>query len=358
MQRQGEEALNWYQQTLHQGSFPNHITFISVIQACCRIGDVEKGKQIHNRILHVGFLRKHVVLGNVLLDMYVRFGVLSRARRVFEGLPVRNVISWSALIGGFIQHKQYHEAFHCFEQMQTECVSPNAITFTYILKSCGLTRAITKGKQLHDDIISQGLLKKDIVLGNALIDMYGRCGMSKKAQEVMEELPVREVDTWSAVIAGYAQQEEYQEALSCFKKMRDEGISPNASIFICILKLSGATGDIDKGRQIHNEVASRGLLEKNIVLGNALVYMYAKCGMLAKAKQVLIELPARNIVTWSSLIAGYAQQGQGHEALECFTRMQREGISPNEVTLVCILKACGSIRAFDKGTQIHDEIAK
>ena len=122
--------------------------------------------------------------------------------------------------------------------------------------------------------------------------------------------------------------------------MENEGHFANAMTFSSVLKACGNTGAIEKGKHAHRMIVSKGLLEKDIVLGNGLIDMYARCGMLAKAQEVLEELPFRNNVSWSALISGYAQHGQGHKALECFERMQTEGLSPDEITFVCVLSAC------------------
>ena len=106
-------------------------------------------------------------------------------------------------------------------------------------------------------------------------------------------------------------------------------------------------GATDKGKQMHDEIARLGLLQNDSVLGNALVYMYAKCGVVSKARQVLDGLPSQNVVSWSALIAGYAQR-HAKQALDYFEEMQREGIFPNALTYLCILKSCATIRATDK----------
>ena len=131
--------------------------------------------------------------------------------------------------------------------------------------------------------------------------------------------------------------------------MKNEGLSPDAITFISVLKACGGTGALVKGKQIHDEIVSRGLLEKDIVLGTTLVDMYAKCGMITKAHKVLKELPIRNVVSWNALIAGYAEQGQCHEALNCLQWMQTEGLSPDKVTFVSILSACSHSGLLEKG---------
>jgi pentatricopeptide repeat protein len=216
------------------------------------------------------------------------------------------------------------------------------------LKACGNTRAAGIGQEIHDKIVMRGLLKTDIALGNALVDMYVKCGMLAKAQEVLKELPTNNVISWSSLIAGYACQGDGQEALKCFEQMQNEGLSPNPVTFISILKACGSLGAIDRGKQIHDDVLSRGLLHKDVLLGTALVDMYAKCGFLTRAREVLEELLGRDVVSWNALISGYAEHGHCHEALVCFNQMHGEGLSPNVVTFLAVLTACSHSGLLDE----------
>ncbi|KAI5069848.1 hypothetical protein GOP47_0016149 [Adiantum capillus-veneris] len=194
-----------------------------------------------------------------------------------------------------------------------------------------------------------GFQEKDVVLGTTLVDMYAKCGALAKAAQVLSELPARNVVSWNALITGYAQQGQGEEALECFERMQHEGFPPNDVTFICILKACGSIGAADKGQQIHNQIKREGFLVKDVAVGNALVDMYAKCGALSKAARVLDELPIRDVVSWSALIAGYAQQAQGVEALNCLERMQCEGLSPNAVTLASTLASCSRSGQLDEG---------
>jgi pentatricopeptide repeat protein len=197
--------------------------------------------------------------------------------------------------------------------------------------------------------VSGGLLEKDVVLGTSLVDMYVKCGMLEKAQMVLKDLHIRNVTSWNALIAGYAQQGQGNEALTCFEYMQSKGaLSPDVVTYTCALKACGGVGAIDKGKQIHDEILFRKFLEKDTTLGNALVDMYAKCGALAKAQEVLEELPIRNVISWNALISGYAQGGQGLESLNCFQCMQSDGLAPDEVTFQCVLRACTHAGLFDE----------
>ena len=117
----------------------------------------------------------------------------------------------------------------------------------------------------------------------------------------------------------------------------DVHICPNVVTYICILKACTIVGSLQIGEYIAAEVRKRGLLHKDVVLGTALVDMYAKCGALEKAQEVFECLPMRNVVTWSALITGYTQHGLGDEALKCYMQMQDAGVCPNLVTYMCVL---------------------
>ena len=124
---------------------------------------------------------------------HVRCGVLAKAEEILKELLIHDVVSWNALIFGYSHQKQCQQAFNCFEQMQSEGLVPDVVTFISLLKACGITGAMGEGKKLHEEIVNRGLLEKNIVLGNALMDMYMKCVMCVQAQEVFEGLLVRDV---------------------------------------------------------------------------------------------------------------------------------------------------------------------
>ncbi|MCO5595894.1 hypothetical protein L7F22_049945 [Adiantum nelumboides] len=175
-QRKGQNALHYFENMQRKVLFPSAVTYACILKACAAIGKIEKGKQIHFDILRLWLLEHHVKLGNALVDMYAKCGVLRQAEIVLENLPSCNVISWNALLLGYVQNGQGQQALHCFEHMQHEGICPDVVTYLCILKACAMIGAIDKGKQIHDEIIPQGLLENDVGLGGALVDMYAKCG--------------------------------------------------------------------------------------------------------------------------------------------------------------------------------------
>ncbi|KAI5067685.1 hypothetical protein GOP47_0018213 [Adiantum capillus-veneris] len=354
----GRKALNCFERMQIEGLVPNAVTFSCILKACGSLKDMEKGQQIHTQMLRECLLEKDIVVANALIDMYVRCGTVQKAEEVFNQLPIRDVISWTTLISGYVQHNHGKEALDCYEQMQLGGLHPDGVTYTCILKACGSIGAYGKGEEIHARLKRECLLDRDIVIANALVDMYVKCGALDKAQEAFDELRNPNVVSWNELIAGYTQYGHGEEALNCFARMQSKGFSPDAVTFATALKACGLVGALEEGQKIHLEIAKKCLLEKDIVVAGALVDMYAKCGNLNKAQEVFDELSMKDIVTWTSLIAGYAENGFSEEALKCFDQMQAEGLNPNAFTYACVLKACGNKRALDRGEDMHAQISE
>ncbi|KAH7424827.1 hypothetical protein KP509_11G026900 [Ceratopteris richardii] len=352
------KALACYENFQCKGFNPDSIMLTCVAKACGSIGALDKGREIHEKVAKEGLFRNDTVLGTALIDMYAKCGVLVQARQVLDEIQVRDVITWSALIAGFVHHGQGHDAIVCFEEMRSEGVIPNVVTITCILKACSAVKDIHRGVQTHCHITRQGWICKDVLLGNALVEMYAKCSNLVKAQQVLEELPVRNIVSWSALITGYLEVGQAAESLRYSRLMQRDGLLPDALTFACMLKACGMIGAVDYGEQLHHEISRQGLLKCNLLLSTVLMDMYIKCGALHKAHEVINELPLRDTISWNVLLAGYAQLGLGEDALKCFHQMQREGVSLDAVTFTCILKACSSIGAVNKGQEIHHEIAR
>ena len=125
-----------------------------------------------------------------------------------------------------------------------------------------------------------------------------------------------------------------------------------------LLKASAKKKDIRAGTTLHNEIRRKGLLEKNPYLATTLISLYAKCGVMSKAQQVLEEIPFRDVVSWNALISGYTQQGHGYEALSCFEKMQKDGLFPDDGTFQCVLCACGHSGLLDEAQMLFNNMTK
>jgi pentatricopeptide repeat protein len=323
----------------------NEYAFAALLKACAKLKDAESGGRIHAEIARRGFLHTNVVLGTALLHMYSNCGMLEKAREALEKLPRCDAVAWTSLISGYARHDRSDMALAAFDLMLRRGMSPSPATFACVLKACGDVGDEGRGSEIHAEVARKGLLKTNAFVGNALVDMYAKCGSLVRAREAFDVLPCRDVVAWTSLISGYAQHEYGEDALDCFGQMQEQGIAPDVVTSVCVLKACGSSRAVEKGAEIHAELARKGLVRSNAVVGSALVGMYAKCGELSLASDVLEGLPDPSLDAWNALIAGYAQQNREREALECFERIAGQGLCPDDATVACSLKACGSAGA-------------
>ena len=298
------------------------------------------------------------MLGTALAGMYSKCGALEKAQEVLDQLPVRNVVTWSALISGYVQNGIGDKALKCFRWMQDSGVRPDAVMYACVLKACGIVGSLQVGEYIDAEVRKKGLLYKDIVLSNTLMDMYSKCDALEKARELFEQLPVHDVESWNIMITGCARHGLDGEVIKCFRQMEDEGITPDAITYACILKSCGIVGSLEVGEEINTKIRKQGLLQKNVVLNTALVDMYSKFSALEKAQDVCEKLLVQDVIPWNALLTGYCQHGLGQEALNCFRSMHDKGILPDVVTYVCILKASSIIRSIEVGEDIDAQVRK
>ncbi|KAH7294635.1 hypothetical protein KP509_27G010800 [Ceratopteris richardii] len=342
-----DQAFSCFEQMDSAGVLPNSFTYTCLLKVCGSNCALKKGLQLHAEVMRMDLVKTSPFIGGALVDMYAKWGVISRAQEVFDVIPVRGVVIWTSLIAGYAQLELGQEALKCFDCMQSEGIKPNSITWASTLKACGSVRAAKIGSDIHAEINKKGVLKDDLVLGNALIDMYVKCGVLDKAQKVFDELPVHDVVSWNALIAGCVQHDYCDVALECLKQMQVEGVSPNAITLSSGLKACGTTGAASMGIEIHDTIARKELVDGDLVISNALIDMYAKCGLLSKAQTVFDELPMHDICSWNSLITGYAQAGETERVFSILCSMIEEGGQPDHVTLINVLYNCGHAGMID-----------
>ncbi|KAH7294183.1 hypothetical protein KP509_28G059600 [Ceratopteris richardii] len=351
-----DKALVHFKQMKCEGLLPSAVTLASMMKACGNLRLIKAGKEIHIETGMDDRFKTDLVLGNAMVSMYGKCGALVEAKTIFDSLLIRDIISWNALIEGYCEKGYCDETFDLLKHMQDEGLSPDAGTFTSLLKVCGSLKAVENGERVHGEIVSNGRLG-DAVVGNAILDMYAKCGKLDMAQKVFNELPVRCVVSWTTLIAGYCEHGYDQKALSLFGKMKQHDLLPDAVVLSCVLKACASLGAAEIGEEVHFEIVRRQLLEHNVVLGCALVHMYAKCGVLSRAQEIFNEVSARSLVSWTALIAGYCNYGDLISALFYFEQMNVEGFYPDKVTISCILKASSGLGASRNGQTYYDAMS-
>eukprot|EP00250_Pteridium_aquilinum_P018089 c23934_g1_i1 orf=1030-3666(+) len=348
-------AFDMYHKMRDDGVHPSKFTFVSLLKASAHRKSIDRGREMHMEVVNEEF-ESNVFVGNSLIDMYAKCGCLIDAQEVFDTLSGRDVVSWNTLIAAYAEHGLRDEALNCFDKMKVDGVVQDAVTFLCSLKACGTRETIDKGLEIHAEIVFEGF-DDALYVKNSLINVYAKSRLVAEAQDVFDDLQVKDIVSWNTLITAYAENGLCEEVLNCFKQMQKEDVSLDAVTFLCSLRACGSMCSIERGREIHAEVVKEGF-DEDLFVGNTLMDMYVKCGCIPDAKDIFDQLPVRDVVSWNVLLTGCADLGLVDEALTCFKQMQGEGVSANSSIYLCILKCFSSRGTLDKGQDIHLDIVK
>uniref|UniRef100_A0A9I9E7C4 Pentatricopeptide repeat-containing protein n=1 Tax=Cucumis melo TaxID=3656 RepID=A0A9I9E7C4_CUCME len=315
---------------------------------------VKKLRAVHAFILR-HFTSFSIYVGNNLLSSYLRVGMLVDARKVFDEMPMRSVVTWTAIINGYIDLDLTEEALALFSDSVKSGVLANGQMFVCILNLCAKRLDFELGRQIHGVIVKGN--RGNLIVDSAIIYFYAQCKDISSAFVAFERMGRRDVVCWTSMITSCSQQGLGQEAISMFSNMLSDGFLPNEFSVCSVLKACGEERELKIGRQLHGLIIKK-IIKNDVFVGTSLVDMYAKCGNLVDSREVFDGMRNRNTVTWTSIIAGYAREGLGEEALNLFRLMKRQRIPANNLTIVSILRACGSIEASLTGREVHAQIVK
>ncbi|ERN16796.1 hypothetical protein AMTR_s00057p00087430 [Amborella trichopoda] len=350
-----DEALELFQNMVFEGFYPNDFTYVGLLSACAQLEALNYGKETHARILKSdnGF---NTFLSNSLVNLYAKCGLIEYSSRLFDEIPQPNFISWTSIIAGFCQSGEHMEALRFFSKSQEAGIKVNEFTSATILGSCAGLEELSLGQQIHVSCVKCGLLMDGFV-GTGLIDMYVKCGELGLGHRAFSEMYEPSLASWTALIAGYAQQGQGEVAIDLFKKLQLSGLKPNEFTLCSAFVACASNLLVMTGAQIHSVAFKLGFRVAGFV-GNAAIEMYAKCGSLQESAKVFQEIVERNVVSWNVLITGYAQMGYCKDAIKLLVRMLNEGIYPNLYTYSCVLSVCGDLPAPEWGKQVHSRIIK
>lgn len=351
------EAVEALETQVRRGFYVHNSAFYAVLKRCIAQKNFVLGSRVHALAITGGY-EEDTFLANHIICMYASHGRLEEATLVFNRVPVPSRYMWASIILAYARHGQPKQAIELYRLMCASSVNPDDHIFVAVLKACAEAEDLRSGRDIHATIL-RSAEKPNVFVGNCLISMYVKCGSLKDARTVFESLRRKNVVTWTAMITGYAQHGLGEEALNLYAEMQELGISSLSQVtYVSLLQACAGVGALHHGKQLHAQIQGQGL-ETDVVVGTCLVDMYAKCGRLDDARAVFDSLPNKNVVTWNAIITGYAQNGMGQTALSVYDSMQQEGITTADgVTFVCLLQACSSVSALEKGRRIHAEISR
>ncbi|XP_058083625.1 pentatricopeptide repeat-containing protein At2g46050, mitochondrial [Magnolia sinica] len=382
-------------------------------------GRLKEGRQLHSCIEKSGCGSQHSIQ-NQLLNMYLKCGDFVDAHKMFDEMPNRNVVSWNIMISGCVSRSRYpglvmgeavkmdfglcvdmfdeperkvlslngmtSGCVSCdchlgpttgeiekkglessnsssmklglffFKKMLVEMVGPNYITFISVLGACLRLNDIEIGKQLHCLIIKVGFSSNGFV-GSALVDLYAKFGNVGDARQVFDKIQSRDLVLWNVMVSCYAFNGLGREAFGVFRSMMLEGIMGDDFTFSSLLSSCSSSGSCQLGKQIHGFII-RLALDLDVLVTSTLVDMYAKNGLTEDARKAFDRMRTRNVVSWTTMIVGYGQNGEGKEAMELFKLMLQEGLKPDELTLASLLSSCSNLAAVNEAVQLHGHVIK
>ncbi|XXG48889.1 hypothetical protein AAC387_Pa02g3213 [Persea americana] len=355
---------------------PDHYTLSTALTACANLRDTVAGNQIHAHAARAGY-RGHAHVGNALLSLYAKCRDLESTRRMFDEIhspdayswttllsayaksghidhalqlfdevPRRNVAVWNAVITGCVDCGYREVAFDMFCRMHWMGVRHDHYSFASVLSLCCSHELLDSGKQVHSLVIRTGFFIRISVI-NALLTMYSSCGMIREAYLLFGEAEAPNYITFNAMISGLVGCGRDVEALAMFKKMKESCFGPTNLTFASVLSACSSSKMPKMGPQIHAQAIKMGF-EDCVLVSNAAINMYSCCGDLEDAKLVFERLEEKDLVSWNSIINGYAQGNCYELAITIYRQMQRAGIEPDEFTFGRLI-ACSE---FVKNTEM------
>ncbi|KAJ6323467.1 hypothetical protein OIU76_010887 [Salix suchowensis] len=266
-----------------------------------------------------------------------RSGYITHARKLFDEMPKRDTVAWNSMLTGYSHLGLHQEALSLFQQMRTSNTKPDHFTFTTTLNACGASSSFLNGTKIHALVIALGC-QSSIPVNNSLIDMYGKCLSPFSANKVFQEMNDSNEVSWGSLLFAYTNSGQFDAAASVFKFMpKKVGVAWN----IMISGL-GQYGEIELCLEMFKEMReSFHWLE------------LSSGGDTSEAFLSFQRMPDKNVVSWTSMITGYARNGYGEEALDFFVGMMRNRLLPDDLTFGAVLHACSSLAILGHGRMVH-----
>lgn len=336
-------AIELFWDMLDLGIEPNGFTLSAVIKACSEIGNLVLGRCFHGLVVRHGFNSNHVIVSS-LIDMYGRNFASSDARQLFDEMPEPDAICWTSVISALTRNDLYEDALGFFYLMlRTYSLSPDGFTFGSVLTACANLGRLRQGEEVHAKVIAHGL-GGNVVVESSLVDMYGKCGAVEKSQRVFDRMSKRNSVSWSALLGVYCQNGDFEKVINIFRGMEKIDLYS----FGTVIRACAGLAAVTQGKEVHCQYVRKGGW-RDVIVESALVDLYAKCGCIDFAYRIFEQMPTRNLITWNSMIRGFAQNGRSGISIEIFEEMIKEGIKPDYISFIGVLFACSHTGLVDQG---------
>lgn len=350
-----EKALSLFLEMRRCGATPNEFTLVSSLNACTSSGDLDLAHQLYAQVIQLGF-EANVFLTNAFLTALLRNRRLAEAVELFEKFHGKDVVSWNAMIAGYLQ-LSYSDVWGFWCRMNREAVQPDEFTFSSILTGLAETASLRHGLQVHAQLVKYGH-GDDTCVGNSLADMYLKNQSLPDGLKAFDEMPHRDVVSWTQMASGCVQCGDPASALRVLKGMMLAGVKPNRFTLATAFNACSSLVSLEEGRKTHALRIKLGEDAADLCVDNALIDMYVKCGCMEGAMAVFRSMRGRSVISWTTMIMGFAQNGLPREALGAFKEMISERVEPNYITFICVLYACSQGGLVEEGWEYLGSMAR
>ncbi|KAI0522588.1 hypothetical protein KFK09_004968 [Dendrobium nobile] len=333
---------------------PPTTLFNRLIDVYCKCGSLVDARKMFDKMP-----RRDTCSFNTLMAGYSNAGDLAEARRLFDEIPVRDHFSWSSIISCYTRHNFPTQSLELYRRMLREMAAENSkysnrFTASSALAASTAVLSLRHGREIHCHIVRAGL-ESDAVVWSALSDMYAKCGSIKNARQVFDLSYDQDVVSWTAMIGRHFDAGRRMEGLELFRHMLSSCVRPNDFTFAGVLDACSELAVEGLGREVHGHMIRVGS-DPSCFAASAVLHMYSKCGNIEKANIFFERMPNPDLVAWTSLISGFAQNGQPRKALHYYELLLESRIRPDHITFVGVLSACVHAGLVDKGIEIFNSI--
>ncbi|KAG9439711.1 hypothetical protein H6P81_019876 [Aristolochia fimbriata] len=325
------QAFSAFFHMQRNGIHPDNFTFPFLLKACTDEFGFRRIQMIHTQVIKFGFYYD-IFVPNALIDSYSKWGIagLKDAKKLFDGMEERDVVSWNSILSGLVKARELGEARLLFDEMpERDTVSWNTLIDGY---------AKAGEMQVAFELFEK-MPQRTIVSWSTMIWGYCKVGDLDMARFLFDKMPVKNLVPWTIIISGYAEKGLGKEASTLYDEMQEAKLKPDLATVVSILTACGESGLLALGKRIHGYIDGT-KLRHNTQVCNSLLDMYSKCGAVNRALRVFNGMVQRDVVTWNAMLQGLAVHGHCEEALHLFSKMKQEGFKPNGITFVGVLCAC------------------
>ncbi|MBA0848795.1 hypothetical protein Goshw_007320 [Gossypium schwendimanii] len=351
-----EKAFQAFVDVLSSDLEPTDYTFTNIISTFSENVGIEEGRQLHGLAVKYGVIDV-TSLGNALITMYGKLGMVEDSERMFHSLSERNLISWTAFISGYVRNGCSEKAADIFLELLYHGIYCDPSCLVTVLDGCSECRNLDLGVQLHGFVIKSGYLCYANIV-TALVDMYSKSDNLKSAKIVFDGFSSKSIALFNAILVGFIKtnrDDDDEDAMVLFRQLRFAGIKPDLVTFSRLLSLSANQACLIKGETLHAYTIKTGF-ESSLMVSNALITMYAKCGSIKGACQTFDGMHCRDSVSWNAMVSAYSIHGQGKAALRLFKEIKGEGFAVDEFTVLAVLQACCYTGLWHDGIRIFNEM--